>query len=127
VVRFLINNTNIPPKSIYAVAMSKYHPVANNSTSDGRALNRRIEILLEPKANVKDVRELQLLNDSEGAEIENANSLPEPTVDFSEIDTNKKKKVYNIRSGRPKAGVGYIWVRRELPDDEDLLKDTVSD
>ena len=63
VVRFLINKVGIDPKRVYAVGMSKYHPVADNATQQGRSLNRRIEIMLEPIVEVKEMRELQLVDE----------------------------------------------------------------
>lgn len=63
VVRFLINKVGIDPKKVYAVGMSKYHPVADNATPKGRSLNRRIEIMLEPIVEVKEIRELQLVDE----------------------------------------------------------------
>jgi len=46
VVRFLIEEIGIDPKRIAAIAYGEYHPIADNSTSDGRAKNRRIVVTL---------------------------------------------------------------------------------
>jgi len=48
VVRQLMKNKNIDPKRLIAAGRSKYHPVADNSTPQGRAKNRRIEVILSP-------------------------------------------------------------------------------
>jgi len=70
VVRFLIDKVGVDPKKVYAVGMSKYHPIGDNNSSSGRSLNRRIEIMLETVTDVKEVRELQLVgkNDETGVE-----------------------------------------------------------
>jgi flagellar motor protein MotB len=39
----------IEPKRLWAVGLSEYHPVANNTTPRGRGQNRRIEIGLLPE------------------------------------------------------------------------------
>ncbi len=48
VVRFLQEKTGMDPKRLEAVGMGQYQPVATNDTPEGRAQNRRIEILLLP-------------------------------------------------------------------------------
>lgn len=47
--RILIDDYNVDPTRITASGRSQYDPVASNATADGRALNRRTEIILEPK------------------------------------------------------------------------------
>ncbi|PIE31012.1 hypothetical protein CSA57_01455 [candidate division KSB3 bacterium] len=49
VVRYLEDVVKIPPEKLYAVGFGPYHPVADNETEAGRALNRRIEIVLTPE------------------------------------------------------------------------------
>lgn len=49
VVRFLQEKGNIEPERLTASGFSFYKPVAPNDTEEGRAQNRRIEILLVPK------------------------------------------------------------------------------
>lgn len=46
VVRFLIEEVGIDPKRIAAIAYGEYHPIADNTTSEGRAKNRRIVVTL---------------------------------------------------------------------------------
>jgi len=49
VVRQLMKNKNIDPKRLVPAGRSKYLPVADNSTPEGRAKNRRIEVILTPQ------------------------------------------------------------------------------
>jgi len=48
VVRFLQDKAGIKPERLSAVGYSYYKPIAENDTEDGRAQNRRIEIILVP-------------------------------------------------------------------------------
>jgi chemotaxis protein MotB len=48
VVRFLQDSVGIDPARLQAVGLSQYHPVATNTTVNGRSQNRRIEIGLLP-------------------------------------------------------------------------------
>jgi chemotaxis protein MotB len=48
VVRFLQDKAQIKPERLSAVGYSYYKPIAENDTEDGRAQNRRIEIILVP-------------------------------------------------------------------------------
>lgn len=49
VVQILIQNKEIPPKNITAAGRSEFAPVADNTTPEGKAKNRRIEVILTPK------------------------------------------------------------------------------
>ena len=49
VVRELIKDQNIDEERLIAAGRSKYVPIATNETSEGRAKNRRTEIILTPK------------------------------------------------------------------------------
>ena len=49
VVKILTKNKGIDPKRITAAGRGEYDPIADNSTKEGRAKNRRIEIILTPK------------------------------------------------------------------------------
>jgi chemotaxis protein MotB len=47
-VRYLIENGGLDPTRIIAVGLGEYHPIADNDSNQGRAKNRRIEIVLMP-------------------------------------------------------------------------------
>ncbi len=49
VVKILTKNKGIDPKRITAAGKGEFDPIADNSTKEGRAKNRRIEIILTPK------------------------------------------------------------------------------
>jgi chemotaxis protein MotB len=48
IVRVLRDNYSVDPTRLLAGGRSKYAPVATNDTKEGRALNRRIQIILNP-------------------------------------------------------------------------------
>jgi chemotaxis protein MotB len=49
IVRVLINNYQVDPVRLVASGQSQYDPVESNSTPEGRAQNRRTDIILSPK------------------------------------------------------------------------------
>ena len=49
IVRILTETYNVDPTRVTASGRSKFEPVESNSTAEGRAKNRRTEIILEPK------------------------------------------------------------------------------
>lgn len=49
VVRHLSKNPAFPPGKLFAANFAHHRPVADNATPEGRALNRRIEIVLMPE------------------------------------------------------------------------------
>jgi len=49
IVRILTTDYKVDPMRVIASGHSQYDPVQTNSTSEGRALNRRTEIILSPK------------------------------------------------------------------------------
>ncbi|MCT8339635.1 OmpA family protein [Flavobacteriaceae bacterium TK19130] len=49
IVTLLTQNSSIPKDNLTAAGRGEYAPVATNSTSEGRAKNRRIEVILTPK------------------------------------------------------------------------------
>ena len=49
VVRYFQNKTSLDPKNLEAVGRSFYEPIASNDTGDGRAQNRRVNIIIAPK------------------------------------------------------------------------------
>jgi chemotaxis protein MotB len=52
VTRFLQEN-GVPPERLYAVGGAMFHPVSPNTSAQGRAENRRVEIVLTPILNKK--------------------------------------------------------------------------
>jgi len=51
VVQALQNNYGVHPKRLTAGGRGEYNPVAPNSTPEGRALNRRTQIIITPELN----------------------------------------------------------------------------
>ena len=49
IVRILVNNYKVAPARVISSGHSSYDPVDANSTTEGRAKNRRTEIILSPK------------------------------------------------------------------------------
>ncbi len=49
IVRILVNNYKVDPVRVEALGHAFYDPIDTNSTPDGRARNRRTEIILSPK------------------------------------------------------------------------------
>ena len=49
IVRILVNDYKVDPVRVIASGHSQYDPVDTNSTEEGRARNRRTEIILSPK------------------------------------------------------------------------------
>jgi len=50
VVRYFQNEIDINPKNLEAVGRSFYEPISSNDTAAGRAQNRRVNIIIAPKA-----------------------------------------------------------------------------
>ncbi len=48
-VRFLSEEAGVDPKRLGALAQGEFHPIADNSTPEGRAKNRRIAIVVLPE------------------------------------------------------------------------------
>ena len=48
VVKILLENNNILPQNLTAAGKSEFVPIGSNTTIEGRAANRRIEIILSP-------------------------------------------------------------------------------
>ena len=49
IVQLLRENADIEPQNLTAAGRGEYAPVASNETAEGRAKNRRIEVILTPK------------------------------------------------------------------------------
>lgn len=46
IIRIFITRENIDPERLSAAGYAEYHPVADNSTEEGRRLNRRVDIVI---------------------------------------------------------------------------------
>lgn len=57
VLHFLVKEKDIAPERLSAIGFGEYRPVASNDTREGRKLNRRVEIVIQPK--VTKVKEAQ--------------------------------------------------------------------
>ncbi len=66
ITRILSNDFKVAPERITASGRSQYEPIADNSTPEGRARNRRTEIILEPKLDEL----MKLIEGSGGAQRE---------------------------------------------------------
>jgi chemotaxis protein MotB len=53
VVRYFREETGLDPKDMEAVGRSFYQPVASNEIEEGRDRNRRVEIFIAPKMEIK--------------------------------------------------------------------------
>jgi len=51
VLHFLVNEKGIAPERLSAIGFGEYRPVATNDTREGRKLNRRVEIVIQPKVS----------------------------------------------------------------------------
>jgi len=56
VVRYLQYKSGLDPGNLRAVGCSFYEPVAGNDTPEGRAQNRRVEIIIAPNYNMAETR-----------------------------------------------------------------------
>lgn len=54
VVEFAVQYSKIHPSRLVPVSFGEHHPVADNATEEGRAKNRRIEIMMEYKRDEPD-------------------------------------------------------------------------
>jgi chemotaxis protein MotB len=54
VVRYFQDKSGLDPKGMEAVGRSFYQPAASNENEKGRALNRRVEILIAPMMELKE-------------------------------------------------------------------------
>ena len=50
VVHYFVENVAIDPRRIVAVGCGEHQPIASNDTREGKALNRRVEIIISPQS-----------------------------------------------------------------------------
>ncbi len=50
VLTYLVKDRGLEPSRLSAAGYGEYHPIASNDTSDGRSMNRRVEIVVLPKS-----------------------------------------------------------------------------
>jgi chemotaxis protein MotB len=48
IVRVLVDSYNVNPQQLFSAGHSKYAPLEDNATAQGKAANRRVEIILNP-------------------------------------------------------------------------------
>jgi len=84
-VRYLVETAGVDPHRLAAVGYGEYHPVADNSTEEGRARNRRIALVVLPEVYSPD-KELPIKTGQElvpkpddHAKPANSKPLPEAT------------------------------------------------
>ncbi len=53
VVRYFLANFNFHPKKLSATGFAEFRPIAPNSTPEGRALNRRVDVVILSSAEEK--------------------------------------------------------------------------
>ena len=52
IARIFLNMKAMPPERISAAGYAEFHPVADNDTADGRAENRRVDLVILPRTKV---------------------------------------------------------------------------
>jgi chemotaxis protein MotB len=52
IARLLIDIQAIPPERISAAGYAEFHPVASNDTAEGRAENRRVDLVVQPRTKI---------------------------------------------------------------------------
>ncbi|MGD0938103.1 MAG: OmpA family protein [Terracidiphilus sp.] len=52
IARLLVDMNAIPPERISAAGYAEFHPVASNDTAEGRAENRRIDLVVQPRTKI---------------------------------------------------------------------------
>jgi chemotaxis protein MotB len=52
IARLLLEDQLIPPERLSAAGYAEFHPVASNDTAEGRAANRRVDLVVLPRTAV---------------------------------------------------------------------------
>jgi chemotaxis protein MotB len=81
VLHYLIDKKGISPLRVSAIGYGEYRPVASNVDKEGRRLNRRVEIVILPKATK--VKEIP-------GESEAIPEVKQPTIEFGDLPENVK-------------------------------------
>lgn len=72
VLHYLVSQKGVSPERLSAIGFGEYRPVASNDTKEGRKLNRRVEIVIQPK----------ITKVKEGASVTEEPELREPKENF---------------------------------------------
>ncbi len=86
VLHYLVNKKGISPERLSAIGFGEYRPVASNDTKEGRKLNRRVEIVIQPKvtkikegeASVEKTKTSEIEAKAEKPEVSETEGLKEP-------------------------------------------------
>ena len=52
IARLFLDLKAIPPEHLSAAGYAEFHPVASNTTSEGRASNRRVDLVIVPRTQI---------------------------------------------------------------------------
>ena len=52
IARMFLTMGTIPPERISAAGYAEFHPVSTNQTAEGRALNRRVDLVVKPRSRL---------------------------------------------------------------------------
>ena len=52
IARLFLDLKAIPPERLSAAGYAEYHPVASNETAEGRAMNRRVDLVVLPRTRI---------------------------------------------------------------------------
>jgi chemotaxis protein MotB len=52
IARIFLDLKAMPPERMSAAGFAEFHPIASNDTADGRAKNRRVDLVILPRSNV---------------------------------------------------------------------------
>lgn len=80
VVHYLIEECGIAPQKLSAIGYGEFRPIATNETKEGRARNRRVEIIILPKEITKKSYEDVQSKISEEAKMAEESRLPQEAV-----------------------------------------------
>jgi len=78
VVRFLSEHAKVPSRRMVAAGYGQFHPIASNANPEGRARNRRIEILLTPSLEARQKQPIVAKSESTSSQKRKAAPKPKP-------------------------------------------------